>query len=512
MIAIARPDVVFDSDQAVDEMALMRSAHFAQFVGNYSRFGWSHPGPSWFYALDPVYLSLGAHSWSLYVAFLTFHAVVGALVVVAVWRRGGPLLALIASCLLLVYLRAVGDEIFRVIWPPYLPLLTVVLFFILAASGAAGSTRAMVGALVVGSFAVQTHVSTLPVILSVLAVTVALRVGVAMLSRRGAETSPRSRWVLPVTLAGLFLLALMWSPVMIEELSQRPGNLTKLWWFFTTSYARHPYHEAVSAFGRMLQVYPFGVLPPRLEADFSTLPSGRVVAIAIFMSGIGGLAIAATLLRDRFLQALAVLLVVASSVTVLAMSRIVGPMFSYTFVWVTAYPLLLTIGWGALIVRTHPWTLWRGAAPRRVLEVAAAGLAIAVISLSVGRFEALQQLRSPAVEQVDPDTRPALGMVNRALATEPPQPLLVNIASHDRWEVSAGMALALTKHGWKVTVTDGWVFMFGEATRSTGTEHVELIVADPKTADWIRLQMPDLQPIGNTQNTYLFIRHRSVRR
>jgi hypothetical protein len=462
--------------------------------------------------MDPVYLSLGAQSWSFYVAFLAFHAVVGGLVVVTVWRRGGPLLALIASGLLLVYVRAVGDEIFRVIWPPYVPLLPVALFFILAASGAAGSTPAMVGALVVGSFVVQTHVSTAPVVLTVLAVAPALRIGAAMLSRRGAETSPGFRSTLPVTLTGIFVLALMWFPVVIEELSGRPGNLTKLWWFFTTPYGRHPYHEAVSAFGRMVQVYPIGLLPPRLEADFSTLPLGRVAAIVVFMSGIVGLAIVATLLRDRFLQALALLLMVATPVTVLALSRIVGPMYSYTYVWVTAYPLVLAVGWGALLVRTHPWTLWRGPAARRVLQATAGGLVIAVISLSVGRFEGLQQLRSPAVEQADPDTRPALGMLDRALATEPPQPLLIDIAAHDRWELAAGMALALTKRGWKVTFDEGWVFMFGEGSRSTDTEDLEIVVADPKSVDRVRQQMPDLQPIGNTPNTYLFIRHRPGRR
>jgi hypothetical protein len=506
MIAIARPDVVLDGDSALNEMALMRSADFAQLIGNYSRFGWNHPGPSWYYAMDPVYLGLGARSWSFYVAVLTFHAVVGSLIVMSTWHRGGPLLALITSGLLLVYMRAVGEETFRDLWPPFLPILPIVLFFLLGAAGAAGSPSAMVGAFLAGSFAVQTHVSTAPVVVSVLAAMAGIRIGRSLLFGGSAGTIPRHRWTLALTVGGLFLLMLMWSPVVIEELTGRPGNLTKLWWFFTAPHEQHPYREGLSALGRQLQVYPFGQLPGLGEANFSTLPPGRVAAIAAFGTAAGGLVVGAIRLHDRFLQALAVLLIVAAPVTVLGISRIVGPMYSYIFIWATAYPLLLAIGWAALFVRAHPWTFWRRPAATYVLPAAALGLTVAVVALAAGRFESLQQLRSPAAQQADSDTRAVLGMLDGALGTESPQPLLMKVVDHDKWPVAAGAALALTKRAWTVNVSEGWVFMFGERSRSTGAESLELVVASSQSADRIRHDMPDLRPIGNTQDTYLFVR------
>jgi hypothetical protein len=141
------------------------------------------------------------------------------------------------------------------------------------------------------------------------------------------------------------------------------------------------------------------------------------------------------------------------------------------------------------------------------MQATTMALTIAVVATAVGRFEALQQLRSPAVEQADPDTRAALAMLDGALASEPPQPLLLNIASHDRWPLASGMALALAKRGWSVSVGKDWVFMFGEGSRPTGAEDVEVIVADARTAGRVRQEIPDAQPIGNTQDTYLFVRH-----
>ncbi len=504
-IAVSKPNALLDGDQAVDEMALMRSAHFAQLVGNYSRFGWNHPGPSWFYAMDPVYLGLGSQSWSFYVAFLTFHAVVAALIVAAVWRRGGALLALISSGLLLLYVRAVGESIFRILWPPFVPILPMVLFFILAASGASGSTPAMVGALIAGSFAVQTHVSTTPVVLGVLGVMVALRVGIAVLGRRDAEQRPVSRMTVPLTAGGLVLFVVMWVPVVVDQLTGRPGNLTKLGQFFSTPQGRHPYHEAISSLGRLLEVYPFGKIPFLLETNFSTVGPDRLLAIAVFLAAAAGLALAGTLLRDRFAQALAVLLLVAMPITVISMSRIAGPMHPYIVIWVTAFPLILAIGWAALLVRLPVWSRWRTPATPWLSRVVALGLTVVVVALAAGRFQGFQQIPSPATEQSVPDTHAAWALVDTALAGEQPQPLLVDITG-DRWAVAAGLMLPLDKRGWTLTVNREAVFVFGESTRSTGHERLELVVANSATVQQVEHDMPDLQPIGHTQDTYLFLR------
>src|SRR5262249_45991315 len=127
--------------------------------------------------------------------------------------------------------------------------------------------------------------------------------------RSPAPAAPAGRrsWLLP--LAGLAALVAMWVPVAVDEVTGHPGNLTKLFEFFITTHpGRHPYHEAVSALGRMLQVFPFGSPPSVLQDFVGPLPADRMLTVAAFLLATVALAIVSTWLRYRFAQALALLL------------------------------------------------------------------------------------------------------------------------------------------------------------------------------------------------------------
>lgn len=57
IVVLARPSTfALRGDSAVIELAVRNAAAFAQHLGPYSRFGWTHPGPLWFYALAPIYV------------------------------------------------------------------------------------------------------------------------------------------------------------------------------------------------------------------------------------------------------------------------------------------------------------------------------------------------------------------------------------------------------------------------------------------------------------------------
>ncbi len=48
------PDVPSEIDIAMIELYTRHAMEGNQFVGMYSRFGWNHPGPAYFYMLAPV--------------------------------------------------------------------------------------------------------------------------------------------------------------------------------------------------------------------------------------------------------------------------------------------------------------------------------------------------------------------------------------------------------------------------------------------------------------------------
>src|SRR5581483_4681240 len=234
-LAARRPTLYFDGDAALDEISLVNSTHLAQLVGNYSRFGWWHPGPAWFYTMDILYVPLGRESWAFSVAVAVFQAVLALLILYICWRIAGLPLVAVGSALLLGYYALVGDALFRSIWPPYLVILPMLLLILLAALGISGSTPALAAALVVGSFEIQTHVGTAPATVAVVGGAFVLRVVLDRLAARRTGWGPRpdGRWKWPLSAAGAVLTVVMWIPPLVDEVTGNPGNLTALFRFFT---------------------------------------------------------------------------------------------------------------------------------------------------------------------------------------------------------------------------------------------------------------------------------------
>ena len=477
VIAFQHPDVVADGDFAVDEIALMRSTHFAQLVGNYSRFGWSHLGPAWFYALDFVYAPLGQHSWAFFVAALGLHALAACLIVLVAWRVRGPALAASTALLLLWFVFTLGLPTFRGAWPPYETILPIILFLLLAAFGAAGSTLAIVGALLVGSYEAQLHVGTVPTIAIALGVMTAIRLlGHWWPARTRVFSDIKARPVPLLLLAvGLAALIAMWVPVILDELTGHPGNLTKLArFFFLANVPHHHLHEGVAALGRHLAVFPFGHPPPGSESDYSALTLARLLPVIAFVALSGALAAAGTIARDRFAQSLGAILFVVTIGLVWSISRAIGELSSYFLLWTTALPLVLLVGWAALLIKIAPATSLPRSFGSMRARALAAGLAAVLVLLTTIQSIGFLRLPSPATE-ADPGTRTAAVLVEASLASQPRQPVLVTIVALDAWPAAAGVSLQLIKHGWPVSVRPEYQFMFGDQMRATGRERVELV-------------------------------------
>ncbi|MDQ1633702.1 MAG: hypothetical protein QOJ32_511, partial [Frankiaceae bacterium] len=62
---LRRPDYAYAGDEALIELDVRRVLHGDMPLGAYSRFGWRHPGSSWYSLLALPYRVLGGHGWSL---------------------------------------------------------------------------------------------------------------------------------------------------------------------------------------------------------------------------------------------------------------------------------------------------------------------------------------------------------------------------------------------------------------------------------------------------------------
>jgi hypothetical protein len=491
VMAVARhPTLVLGGDFAFVEQSVVDAEHGRQLLGSVDRFGVAHLGPAHYYLLAPVYWLLGNRSYGLAVGSLVLVGLASAAVVAVAARRGGLALALVAALLLLLYLHAIGDERLRDPWGPWAIMVPAVLFMVLAAAYAAGSTPALLGALLAGSFIAQTHISTPPTLAAVILVAWLVR----HLGGRGtAWPQPRDRGRRPLLLAGLGgLLALAWLPPLIQQVTVHPGNLTLLYRFL-----RHPHGgfdgtgfpdtiqpagqdlpHAVSGLGLEFSVFPVG-RPAALLAEVSTpgvFPDrGRLLLVLLYAVLAAALVVLARRRGDRFALTLGAAALTAMATAVLSFTHVAGPFFDYLIAWTTALPVVVLLGWAALLAGRlrEPVT----PAARRVAPLLVTVLAVVVAAASGAETAALAGL--PSMEAVatpqgaDPALAPAAELVRTDLAAGPGRAALLRVVDPETWPVVAAVGNQLLRHHQPVAVAGAWLYMFGDAYRPTGAERVE---------------------------------------
>lgn len=500
--AVRRPLLFLDGDFAIDELALNRSAHLTQLVGNYSRFGWSHPGPSWFYALDFVYAPFGRPSWAFVAGMLLLNGIASGLVVAVAWRARGAILAVVASALLLLYQGGIGEILFRDPWPPYAVILPMALLVVLAAAGAAGSNSSLAWTLVAASYLSQTHIGTTPTVAAMFAAAAAIRIVRALAARRdgGLRAQPAGRADRVLVVAGVALAALMWMPPLVDELTGRPGNLTLIWQFFTTPHPTHRYLAALSVLGRFLSVVQLGSLGTLNSQDLAAVSAANLVYAAAAAIAFTGLALAGWVAKDRFALSIGVILCAALPAITVSIHEVVGPVYAYLLLWVSTLPLVAGLGWASLLVRLAWPSRLRGRAADQVAQTAAA---MVMVALSVVRFSA--ELNLPPPHASTPDTVQAWRLTSAALADQTPQPLLLELHEPDTWILAAGLALQLVKSGYTVHVEPDMLFEYGDQSRETGAERLALVVVDAADKDAYQSAFPDARLVGTTAQHSLYL-------
>lgn len=190
-------------------------------IGPLDRQG-SHPGPLSFYLLAPAYRLLGSTSWALQAATAVLNALAMAVALLVARRRGGVRVVLAVAAVLAVLTVAHGTAASTEPWNPYLPLLWWVVFLLAAWSMTCGDLAMAPVAAFAASICAQTHLPYLG-LTGVLGVG-ALVVGVAGVAVDRQARRHAARWVL----ATGALIVLLWSPVVVDQLTGDPGNVTLL--------------------------------------------------------------------------------------------------------------------------------------------------------------------------------------------------------------------------------------------------------------------------------------------
>ncbi|HUR20975.1 MAG TPA: hypothetical protein VMZ90_09230 [Vicinamibacterales bacterium] len=214
--------IVTSSDLAITEFYTELATRGELLAGPYSRFGWNHPGPIYFYVLAPFYAAGGHRAAALFAAAVAINlAAIFILTWVVSREDRGPFLVLVTIACLVIAWRV--PRLLASPWTAHIPVLASIGFVVVCGAVIGGRYRLLPLLIVFGSFITQTHLSYVPMVGVLSSVAIA---GVLVGHRRQAAA------VLRIS-AGLWVL--LWLPTIIEASMNRGGNIAELWRFFVAN-------------------------------------------------------------------------------------------------------------------------------------------------------------------------------------------------------------------------------------------------------------------------------------
>lgn len=465
-------------------------------LGPYSRFGWHHPGPSYFYLLSlPTWLwhDTPTGSW-VGATTIGVAAIVGTVLLVRHWAgtRAGWWSAVGA----LAVVAGVGPGVFRDPWNPYVVTLPVLFVVVACALAAAGLRGTLIWAAVVGSFAVQTHVSTLPLVSGLLLVAGGAqlmrwlwrraqpdgdasdhipaglpRLDPALLDARAV--GPWWKYRPDVAIAAMLLVA-EWAPPLWDQ-AVGTGNLGKLFAFFTTS---HPAHGWASSWRMVTAMFGVTMFQHHTGLQDGVADPHPLVTTIAFVA-LALVAISFGIRRRREVAVwLGALGLLGFGLAVVSAVQIVGGQYRYLMVWMTVLPVLPLIGVAVALEGLRPQL---GPWPPSLRPGTAVAL-VAVVALSTVALVAVVRA-TPAAALTDKDIIKGWHLVAPIVGNDHRRVELV-IADGSRWPAAAGMALELERRGFPVRVDKPWTLLFGDDRLASGNEPLELILSTSDPLQW----------------------------
>jgi hypothetical protein len=419
-------------DPAANSIITAQAKHFALLVGNYSRLGFSHPGPGFFYVqafgewLFHDRLRIVPAPWNgqvLGVLVLNAALLAATMTVLAGWLRSWPATAL-AGAAALGFLARHGQAA-SVMWPPFMYVLPFLLLLVAAASVAAGRTADLWALALAAGLLVHGHAQFL---LFVPVITAAALVALVARRRAGVWQRPRD-WLVGLAVAAVFAL-----PMVVNLALHWPGEFPKYLGYGSSEQAGG--HPVAAATGYVAQFWPGGplcvvvgvVLLAAVAIATRRREAGAFVTTGAAFVGLG--------------------LVMMTGYAATGIDDL-GQRYVGYFSW--AIPLLL----GALVAGCAG-----GLLPGRLARpVAVAGLAVALVAALAA--PTLVTTREPL---------PGAPLAVAALADRANGRPVVLALEGDTWPQMVGLLVAGQRRGVRICVDVSWRFMVTDQYVCTARE------------------------------------------
>lgn len=512
-----KSDWIPGGDRAVIEMHVRDVGSHTPLVGPYSRYGWNHPGPLSYWVLAIPYRVLGSTSSALLAGTAVLNVVSIAGTLAIAWRRGRlPLLAMTAVAISILC-RSLLPETLADPWNPFVTVLPLLLFVALGWTLREGDRWAAPLLILVGSFLVQSHVGYLGIVAMVV-----LWAAFGWARERwladadavtGGENRSRGRRLLrairpgPAVASCLVVLALLWAPVVIDQVNGS-HNLTQVAKYFSTTSEEPPVGTAyaVGVVTRHVTGLPAGEgasRPPWLGGDEPVDPygGGEVpvnpiwLALAAAAYIVIGAAVrrqcrrdvdSATQLRDGSALRLQLLVGLCAAMAVVSIARVTGVVYNYLILWLPVLAMLvwLATAWSVWCLATRQGRRWPRALP--AVRVAGAVGVVAALSWSTQVFlGGVNDFRSPEGYHRDP----VMTLSPATIAATPRGgPVLIDSAGGGATNMTDGIRLQLERADRPTVSRHEDAYKFGadrDASTSKPVTQVWVVSGDA-IVDWAK--------------------------
>jgi hypothetical protein len=486
-------DVMFSGDGAVLELRTLQAAHGRQLLGPYSRFHWSHPGPAFFYLALPLYQLFHQRGAALNLFVLIANFAAATTLVWTARRLRGDLFALAVAVLLAVYETMAAPFPLSWEWNPVTPILPLALLVFLCVRLGAGGVGVLPAVAFVASAMVQTHLGFTPATLFLVAT------GTLFCFRQlfVVRTQPRpglARRRLAISLGVTVIVStLLWVLPLFEDLTRPKGNLHLLGVFFwRRPPAEHSWRVAIETVSDQLAIFPLALCHALGRASMEVGMTGRRLLAAAQAAAVAIGLLVAWRRRDRPAALLSAMTLGLFVVAIYAVREIPGEILDHLVAWVS---VLGFVAWAAGAAALVP-----AATGDRRLTIGVLAAALPLLALTLHRAD-----DRPIFRDRDLPLERLTAEVETLLHQDHIDRLRLEIAAHDEWPRAAGLVVTLAKHGFGVTVTDDWLFMFGSQLASGAGDLPALVVADATVASQLRVR-PAYALIATADETSVFLR------
>lgn len=468
----------FWGDKAVEEAAVQQATQLDRTLGPRSNWQFFHPGPVMFYMIGPLYWLTGNEPLAMSIGALLVNTAAALGVIVAVDRLLGRLPAMFTSFMIALHFWAWGGPGVWEHWNPALVPLPMLLACVLWAGAWSRSWRWLLAGCLPATFAVQTHIGALPLVLAAFSVGAAGLIRAHWDRRRGASeaVAPRRRPL--VTASLVVVLVAIWLPPLWQQVTSTgdDGNLRRVVEVALSGPELQPGMPEGWSMGQSWRAVaneatrvPFGWEP----APSSTLPVGLgdlrlPTARALLWLGSLGLAagmIARGARTGRWaVVGLSAMTLATAAAAVLAATRVPVELHNYQL-WGSATSLLPA--WIALGSVVTGWIR-----PRHTslsLVVATAVSLVPVIAF-------VAALRTPVSEPFGEQAVAVAVLVRQEVGDE--QPLVLDWAQ-TLDVVATGVVATLRREGLDVRVPAKRAHVYSQDLTASGSENTHLLLATP---------------------------------